>query len=184
VDVAPQPIEIALAVGSRNALEFRDGHLRQTRPEGAERLGRSLRRRIDPLPHQEVIEPRRLLREGHLITHFKLARPSLAEQDSEEKVPGSSVRAHQNVSTGWKNDLARACQAREGSPVVAQTSQNDKIFFWNSQIAQLQRPVSGRRVVASEDIAEQGRLLRRVAETVDGGVLPAVVDEIYAGTLG
>ncbi|HZF52839.1 MAG TPA: hypothetical protein VE093_29485 [Polyangiaceae bacterium] len=102
------------------------------------------------------------------------------------------MRAHQNVSTGWKKDLARACQAREGSPVVAQTSQNDKIFFWNSQIAQLQRPVSGRRVVASsrrrvvatEDIAEQGRLLRRVAETVDGGVLPAVVDEIYAGTLG
>jgi hypothetical protein len=43
---------------------------------------------------------------------------------------------------------------------------------------------SRRRVVATEDIAEQGRLLRRVAETVDGGVLPAVVDEIYAGTLG
>jgi hypothetical protein len=43
---------------------------------------------------------------------------------------------------------------------------------------------SRRRVVASEDIAEQGRLLRHVAETVDGGVLPAVVDEIYAGTLG
>lgn len=43
---------------------------------------------------------------------------------------------------------------------------------------------SRRRVVAIEDIAEQGRLRRRVAETVDGGVLPAVVDEIYAGTLG
>jgi hypothetical protein len=43
---------------------------------------------------------------------------------------------------------------------------------------------SRRRVVATEDIAAQGRLLRRVAETVDGGVLPAVVDEIYAGTLG
>jgi hypothetical protein len=98
VDVAPEPVEVAGAIGAAGALVLDDRDPRQEGPEAAEGASRMVVDTTLDLAQEQVVRAERLAGEGDLGADLEGTRPASLEVPLEADVPDDALVAHRAIS--------------------------------------------------------------------------------------